>query len=177
MDILESTIAGNFAPDGGGGGVGIINSSYERTDINHSTITGNVTLTGSDNGIYSSAGANNTFRYDIIANNFSAANDDDLIGDFKIYLSLVKTPGVAVIAGTGNMFGADPELSLLADNGGPTLTMLPAVTSPVIDRIPGGGFSTDQRWLPRAVPELADMGAVERQYPEVVIFDNSFDGS
>jgi hypothetical protein len=77
--------------------------------------------------------------------------------------------------------GQDPKLGLLSVNGGPTLTMLPAVTSPVIGA-GGSPFlvfasmdpSVDQRGLPRPSASSPDMGAVQRQYPEDVIFRNGF---
>lgn len=171
--VVNSTISGNFSPDGGGGGISISNVTYPTT-INYSTIAENATSTGSDNGIYAVGGANNTITHSILANNFSAANDDDLAGTFEVDYSLIRNRGGAVITGTGSLFGFDPELGPLRANGGPTLTMLPAATSPVIDSLSGGGPSSDQRYLPRG--ELADMGAVERQYPEVMIFGDGFDG-
>ena len=175
--IINSTISGNFAPDGGGGGIGVLNPYSEYAVIQYSTIVGNATSSGSDNGIYSKSGAYCHIGESIVANNFSAANDDDLAGAFAVSYSLIKNSGTAALTGSGNVFGADPELGSLRANGGPTLTMLPAATSPAIDRIPAGGISTDQRFLPRAVHELADMGAVERQTPEVVVFGDGFDGS
>lgn len=69
--------------------------------------------------------------------------------------------------------GADPMLGSLADNGGPTMTLLPQTGSPLIDGIPNAacqtgaasGITSDQRGLPR--PETAggkcDIGAVEVQ--------------
>ena len=52
----------------------------------------------------------------------------------------------------------DPELGALADNGGPTLTMLPASGSPAIGK--GTGCpATDQRGQPRAA--ACTLGAVE----------------
>ena len=72
--------------------------------------------------------------------------------------------------------GADPQLGALGANGGPTPTMLPALTSPLVDAIPGAscsggntlaGFAvtTDQRGLPRPGVAACDIGAVELQPP------------
>jgi uncharacterized repeat protein (TIGR02543 family) len=61
----------------------------------------------------------------------------------------------------------DPQLGLLADNGGPTRTMLPQTGSPAIDAIPGGqspcSGSTlrDQRGVARPQGNGCDIGAVE----------------
>jgi hypothetical protein len=63
------------------------------------------------------------------------------------------------------LFGVDAELGPLANNGGRTLTHLPAAGSPAID---GGdlatlaGLTTDQRGSARVVGGLVDIGSVER---------------
>jgi hypothetical protein len=61
-------------------------------------------------------------------------------------------------------------------NGGPTLTMMPAAASVVIDQGPSTFLSpSDQRGVPRVAGARADIGAVERQNPEVIIFRAGFD--
>jgi Right handed beta helix region len=69
-----------------------------------------------------------------------------------------------------DLVGADPALGDLADNGGPTLTHLPQLGSPAIDRIPigspglcDGTFVTDQRGEPRPAAAGCDVGSVEVQ--------------
>jgi hypothetical protein len=73
---------------------------------------------------------------------------------------------------TGNINGLDPNLGLLAENGGPSRTHALRTGSPAIERIPNGtngcqaGVSTDQRGYPRAGGtgyggSLCDMGAYE----------------
>ena len=65
--------------------------------------------------------------------------------------------------------GADPALGGLASNGGPTLTLLPEVGSPLIDAIPtsacqagtAAGITTDQRGEARPQGVGCDIGAVE----------------
>lgn len=66
----------------------------------------------------------------------------------------------------------DPNLGSLADNGGPTPTLLPAPGSPLVDAIPGPscqtaplatGVITDQRGLARPSNGRCDIGAVEVQ--------------
>lgn len=74
------------------------------------------------------------------------------------------------VTGVGNLFGVDPNLGVLSDNGGLTPSMMPAAISPVIDA--GDNLSClalDQRGQGRPVNKLGlpvatcDMGAVELQ--------------
>jgi hypothetical protein len=80
------------------------------------------------------------------------------------------TSKTAVVTKTGFsgaralIFGSDPLLGPLGENGGPTWTMLPSPSSPVL----GKGTAkvakppkTDQRGQPRIIGGRADMGAVE----------------
>ena len=75
------------------------------------------------------------------------------------------------LAGTGDVQDGNPALGALADNGGPTQTLLPQPGSPLIDAIPSGscqadgaaGITTDQRDLPRPSMNGCDIGAVEVQ--------------
>jgi hypothetical protein len=78
------------------------------------------------------------------------------------------------LTGTGDEqgLGLDPLLAGLADNGGPTPTLLPADVSPLVDAIPlpdctAGflGIVTDQRGLPRPASAGCDIGSVELQNP------------
>jgi hypothetical protein len=75
--------------------------------------------------------------------------------------------------------GADAQLGALADNGGPTKTMLPAGASPVIDQgKSAASLKTDQRGLDRIVDsgianaaggDGTDIGAVELAASQVVL--------
>lgn len=76
--------------------------------------------------------------------------------------NFVSTPGQfpkSALAGTG-----DPKLLSLADNGGPTETMLPRFDSPLID----AGYNSlqskllkDQRGVNRLINAFVDIGSVE----------------
>jgi hypothetical protein len=76
-----------------------------------------------------------------------------------------------MLSSKSNITGVDPQLGPLANNDGPTQTMLPANSSPVIDQgKDSAGLSTDQRGDARTVyngkPEppggdATDIGAVE----------------
>ena len=65
--------------------------------------------------------------------------------------------------------GNNPLLGALANNGGPTQTLLPQTGSPLIDAIPtstcgsgpSAGITTDQRGVTRPQGPACDIGAVE----------------
>ena len=52
---------------------------------------------------------------------------------------------------THNIYGQDPKLGPLADNGGPTLTHALRFDSPAVDSGKSGGLSTDQRGFTRPI--------------------------
>ncbi len=72
-------------------------------------------------------------------------------------------------AATDRQNAGDPMLGQLADNGGPTQTMLPAPGSPLLDWIPenacrddgAADVATDQRGLRRPQGDACDIGSVE----------------
>jgi hypothetical protein len=79
-------------------------------------------------------------------------------GSNVLEYSMGGTPNSCI---SGSILNADPELADLADNGGPTLTMLPSAGSPVIGA--GSGCeSTDQRGEIRNTQKCT-IGAVEAQ--------------
>jgi parallel beta-helix repeat protein len=174
----NATIAYNYAFAGGGGIR--LNDAYSSSfaSIYSSTIVGNSTCCyDGGNGILS-IGATTKFTLTIVANNFNRGGNDDLAGSFDIYKSLVRDTGGATVSATNSHLGADPLLGKLGVNGGPTLTMLPAGGSPALDAAgtcSDGKTLYDQRGVSRCVNGHVDMGAVERQSPEVIIFRNGFD--
>ncbi len=174
LQIYDSSVVGNIAT-AEGGGIAILDAvSSDATVIDSCTITGNYGYSFPGQGI-ASAGGTVKLLNSIVANNYSRFEGEDLAGTFSSDHSLIKTKGAfATVSGSGNIFGQDPLLGSLRDNGGFTLSMLPAVASPAI----GNGSTTlvfDQRGLPRPAGAGMDIGAVERQYPEPLIFRNGFD--
>jgi len=99
----------------------------------------------------------------IVAGNLAAAGAD-ISGSVQLHYDLVQITSGAIISDTGgNLFGLDPLLGPLADNGGPTQTHLPGRSSQAIDAGDpafAAPPSTDQRGRPRLVGRL-DIGAVE----------------
>jgi hypothetical protein len=91
------------------------------------------------------------------------------------------TCGFENVAGGDRENAGDPGLGALADNGGPTQTMLPAATSPLVNFIPvaacGGGdalagfaVTTDQRGITRPQDVGCEIGSVELELELIVRF-------
>jgi hypothetical protein len=174
--IYNSTIAQNYAPTGGAGVALLDSFTGNATTFSSSTIAGNIASVDETGIGITSAGGTVALTESIVSNNISQGSADDLAGSFKSYRSLIKNPGGATITGSFSVIGLDPQLGPLADNGGATLTMLPATTSPVIDKVPclcSLNQLVDQRGFQRH-DSNTDIGAVERQYPEPLIFRNGF---
>jgi hypothetical protein len=161
IEIVNSTITGNQAADGGGIYFYI---SGGAMDISFSTISGN-TASGSGGNVYLYGYTTVTLENSIIADGTAPADPDIHGAVFNSTYSLIETPGSAVLnSGTGTITGQDPQLGPLANNGGPTMTQLPAPTSPVIDAGDPAYApppSLDQRGFPRLAGAAVDMGAVE----------------
>jgi parallel beta-helix repeat protein len=162
MTILNSTISGNTAGIDGGGL--LVGGFYGYLSILHTTVADNSAgVTGG--GLFVSPGPVQG-RNSIFGDN----SPNDLANDaggamFEVAYSLVENSGSStVISNGGNIFGQDPQLGPLADNGGPTRTHLPAPTSPVInagDPAFTPPPSTDQRGFARVLNGRIDMGSVE----------------
>jgi predicted outer membrane repeat protein len=166
--VVVSTMTGNVA--GGGGGAISGNLPY----VFDSTISGNDASFGG--GVDTDVAGGAAYVYSsILANNTadSATAGPDASGDTLLGFSLLEATdlnGGGLGSGPGSITGQDPQLSAtLGDFGGPTPTLRPAATSPVVD----AGYailSGDQRGIERPVdaPRVPDglggpydIGAVE----------------
>jgi hypothetical protein len=174
--VRNSTISGNRVTGGPSGGM----YSYGPLTVVGSTIAGN-TANDRGGGVYGSLVVEPTLQDTIVAGN-SAPVGPDLRNDVFAAFSLIGNPSGASITETtpgSNLTSVDPQLLPLAANGGPTPTMAPAPTSPVIDKGSAFGLGTDQRGLLRpfdapTIPnstapgaDASDIGAVELQASEV----------
>lgn len=175
--ISNSTISGNSAKYGGGVA---FDESGNTLDINNSTIAGN---NAGDNGggiyhKYDSGGRGLSAAVQIVStivsgNTSPNGNDKDIGGGpVSAGFSLIQDPGGTTVNASGpNIIGQDPQLGGLANNGGPTPTLLPAATSPALDKGTANGLTIDQRGQVRTKddPALAnaaggdgtDIGSVE----------------
>ena len=95
----------------------------------------------------------------LLATNAPGGNSSGALTDLGHNLS---SDGSCAFTNVGSLNSTDPRLGLLANNGGPTLTMALLPGSPAIDA--GDNASappTDQRGIPRPVGAFADIGAYE----------------
>ena len=155
VELRNSTLAGNAASNGGGAvyaiGDGTVGSGFTGGSYGlalYNTILADSAASASDIGLTSiNASANN---------------------QFTAQGSLIETPGTAL---AGGFISADPNLGLLADNGGPTQTLALLAGSAAIDAgdnsVATGptntALTTDQRGagFARIVNTTVDIGAFE----------------
>jgi hypothetical protein len=180
LEISDSTIAGNTAGIGEpsfGGGLIVLSDGAGAT-IDNSTIVDNEAAGwGGGVAMYSEYGSADVDLSSTIVDGNTAPTGSDLYdtpgyGGFDVEFSLLgTTAGTNEFTNAGdNLIGVDPELAPLADNGGPTQTMRPANSSPLIDAGTANGLATDQRGRPRTVDQTSitdaddgtDIGSVER---------------
>ncbi len=155
--VTNTTVSGNATGSAGGG----LFTSGDVT-IRNVTLADNAAPTGS--ALYSNFGTL-TMASSIIAGSAPSHCDGAPItsGDFNI-----DSNGTCGLAGGNDRSNVDPQLGPLADNGGPTLTHLPAASSPAIDTgNPSACPATDQRGQARPTDgngdgsSVCDVGAVE----------------
>jgi hypothetical protein len=172
--ITRSTLDGNT-------GQGVLISAGGAAAVSASTITG--TLPGESDDLPSAAigvdvdeglSSSVTLTATIIADN-TAPNCAGPVTDGGYNLSDTTSCGFSA---TGSLSEADAALGALADNGGPTLTRLPAKAGAAIDRIPSGtagcsAGATDQRGEPALQGPACDIGAVEVAQPPLVVTPSS----
>lgn len=188
--LTNTTISGNVANNHGGGIAGSISTGTITLIINFTTVTNNTadndTINGGDGGGVYAYNAGITLQNSIVQGNTdnSTAGANDCSG------TLTSNNYNVVGSGTGCPVGANDStaaalLGSLLDNGGPTLTHLPAAGSAATNRVTSGasgctpGVSVDQRGAVRANGinrggAHCDSGAVEgdsNQNPAAVAFN------
>ena len=186
LTLSSSTISGNSAPAGAGGGIGlftqnIYDTSGLRLDHSGPVVLRNSTIAsngaGAAAGVYEQAYSGQTPNTEarktggvklsstIVGGN--KAGDLGMNGPttgFNVGHSLIQscsddfflTPAPA----GSNVFGLDPALGALGDNGGPTATQLPSAVSPAVDAGVSNGEPSDQRGA--AFPRVVDTPAANR---------------
>jgi hypothetical protein len=186
--VSNSTFSGNWAGDGGGGGIEnggtltVTNSSFsgnhawvggginnfKTLTVTNSTLSNNTVADGNEGGGISSdnsVNASTILENTIVANN-GGGNCRGTITNGGSNLDSGTTCGWG--SNNGSLSDTDPELGLLAQNGGPTQTMALLAGSPAIDT--GNDATcpaTDQRGVTRPQGSHCDIGAYESQIEQV----------
>ncbi len=174
--IVNSTFTQNSVT-GGFGGVGqggaIANVSSGSVALTNVTVSGNFSQRGTSvgGGVANLGAGTFTLANTIVAGN-SATNNLDVSGSFTSPGgNLIGKVGAATgFTGPSDQVGTvaspiNPLLGVLANNGGPTLTMALQIGSPAINagnNSLAGGLATDQRgYGPRINNGTVDIGAIE----------------
>ncbi|MCX6925361.1 MAG: CSLREA domain-containing protein, partial [Verrucomicrobia bacterium] len=197
---INSTICQNYGSETGGlynnyGHCAITNSTisgnsaYWHSGVHtrgpgtfwlcHSTVTGNAAMATWGRAVFVTAGGSLNIFNSIVAGNEVGTSSIDIVvepigsilisHDFNLIGKIWGGARTGVT--THNIYGKDPLLGPLADNGGPTLTHALLPGSPAIDHGSSGGLTTDQRGLPRPfnfpayydADDGSDIGAYELQ--------------
>jgi len=179
--LYNSTVALNYSFQNGAG-VLLDTVTASTFFVHYATVSGNSSAASGGNGITTPGVSTLQVSGSIVAGNFSRDGISDLSGQFHLVNCLIQNQGSATITASsnGNLFLIDPHLSALADHGGPTLTMLPAANSVALDAGPSCGLQEDDQrsvGFTRCVNDNVDIGAVERQSPEDIIFRDGFNSS
>jgi hypothetical protein len=167
--ITNSTVAGNTAGTGGGG----ILVANDSVTLLHATVAGNTAPVGAN--IQVQAGGDEMVSFgSVVANPLGGGEDCDLangVATVSQGSNFSTDASCGLGGGTGDLAAAgDPVLGALGDNGGPTHTMLPGDTSPLIDGADCAAAPTavtaDQRGIARPQGTTCDIGAVEVEVVE-----------
>ncbi|TWU51875.1 choice-of-anchor Q domain-containing protein [Rubripirellula reticaptiva] len=187
LSLIGSTISGNSASLYGGG----ILTGPNSVSIDRSTIFGNSAQVGGGIRAFSTnANPSFTVTNSIIYGNTASAAPQlahNLGSVLTINYTLIGSTSGTLIngsTGTGNLFGWNPQLGPLADNGGPTQTHALSASSPAIDAgnptIAFNATEYDQRGLPfvrvfdgnASAGSRIDMGAFEFQTLPTLVVDS-----
>ncbi len=156
LDVRNSTISGNRAPQGAGGGIYATAPLFLR----HATIADNQAAAGTGGGIHRLGPESVRAVNSLLDGNTPMACGGDP-GERSTSNNLVDDVSCG-ITGFGDVQGVDARIGPLADNGGPTDTHALAPDSPAVDTADGHDcISPDQRGEPRYQGLGCDKGAYE----------------
>jgi CSLREA domain-containing protein len=165
----QATLSYNSA--GASGGAVDVAGPFQ---LRQTTVADNSAV-NSGGGVHSS-GLGTPGLYNTIVASDAAATDPDLAGAFDAQFSLVEATAAATLNTTvtgSNIFGLDPQLGPLANNGGLTLTRALPLTSPAVDQGTRASYQGDQRFLPRSIdlPTIANSTAAGADASDIGAFE------
>lgn len=174
INITNSTISGNVADNNGGGAYfttpveGTGNANFKNVTVTNNTANNDNNTGGDGGGVFVNNGTVNVTNT-IVANNTDNGGTNthpDVSGTFTDQgRNLIgKNNGSNFV--TGALIGTiatpvNPQLGVLANNGGSTATHSLLSTSPALDAAGTTGLAADQRGVTRPQGTADDIGAVE----------------
>jgi len=169
--VAESTFFDNSATDGGA-----IDNDNGTVSVTGSTISGNSASLGTDpqgGGIFNVDGTISLAATILSDSEPNAACHDGGSGTISDAGYNVDDDSCGFSAANHSLSNVNPDLGLPENNGGPTETLVPALDSAALNRIPpgtnGNGVTlcpgTDQRGVARPQGTQCDIGAVELVLP------------
>lgn len=184
LKVVNSTISGNIAKEDGGGLYTSGTAELYNVTLVDNRADSDANGTGLGGGVYVAGGVT-IARNTIIANNLAGSSPTqppDCSGTINsLGYNLIEDTTGCVVSGfaDGNVFGVDPVLGALQNNGGQTQTHALQPGSPAIDAGDPVGcldhnnalLTTDQRGYARPIDGdgngsmRCDMGAFERLSP------------
>jgi predicted outer membrane repeat protein len=160
--LTNCTVSGNVAV-GAGGGIAVTIGSIQ---LDNSTVAYNVAKNGGGGGIRVGSSYGTFIRSSVVALNSAVIDPDaSMLGANSTANSLFGTIPNSMNGWTFILpVGTNPRLGPLADNGGPTRTHALLPDSPCINLGANSQIlATDQGGLPRVVGSAPDIGAFEVQ--------------
>jgi hypothetical protein len=160
--VRNTTVAENLADYGGG-----LLTDSSTTVVQNCTVVGNsASFSGGGMWLYSGT---LTVQSTIAAQNGNGDVINYGFGTLNVDHSLVQDMAFPNGTNEANVYGQDPRLGPLSDNGGPTRTYPLTPGSPALDAGSNpANLGTDQRGEARVQNGVPDIGAVEGTSPFAV---------
>ncbi len=162
VHVDDSTFSGNSAEVTGGA----VYTSTGDAVLRHATVVGNSAPTGANIGT-----AAGLASFGSVVGAAAGGGADCAIAGATTSAgyNVGGDASCAFVGGPGDQSNVgDVQLGTLADNGGPTQTLLPLGTSPVAGAVPAAActvFAVDQRGVTRPTGTDCEAGAVEIEEP------------
>ncbi len=178
FNFVNSTISGNSVIGSGGGfaleqpvAAAAISVNFDYCTVANNTANSDNSGTESGGGLIRASGTLN-LKNSIVADNLvgTGGSGPDISGTItsQDYNHIENVAGGTFTPLANDVTGTDPSLGPLANNGGSTLTHLPAPASPVTDAIPNGvsecgtTITSSQNGNTRPSDTGCEKGAAER---------------
>ncbi|MES2776824.1 MAG: choice-of-anchor Q domain-containing protein [Bacteroidota bacterium] len=167
--VINSTISRNYAASGAG--ISTFCSGAGSTTLTNTTLCENWGNAGQGGGIYNRATV--TLINSIVAKSIGGGDIVNLVGTTNAQYSLVGD-GSGINGTSSNNIAGNPQLGLLAYNGGPTMTNALLAGSPAIDKGKAvAGIITDQRGNARPFDNLSVSNAPGGNGSDIGAFEDN----